>query len=114
MKQNQISDLPKLTVENFENIFDVYQDSDGMYFYNLLNTVVFPPHLPLSLFDPYVVKPGDSWPFISYKTLQSPNLWWVILLANDIRNPLAEIKSGTIIKIPKIELVREVLMQLGK
>jgi hypothetical protein len=114
MKQNQISELPKLDQENFENIFNVYQDENGMYYYNLLQTVVFPQNLPLNLFTSYTIKHGDSWPFISYKSFNTPNLWWIILLANNIQNPLAPLVNGTILKIPKSVLVKEVLTQIGK
>ena len=114
MKQNQITDLVKLDVENFENIFNVYQNEDGMYFYNLLQTVVFPPKLPLNLFKSYTIRDGDTWPFISYKTLGTPNLWWIILLANDIINPVVLPPNGSQIKIPIDTVVRQVLSQIGK
>ena len=114
MKQNQIKDLKKLASENFENIFNVYQDQDGMYFYNLLQTVVFPQNLPANLFASYTIAYGETWPFISFKTLKSPNLWWIILLANNIQNPLEPLVNGTRIKIPIVSVVREVLMQTGR
>lgn len=114
MKQNQIDELPKLDFENLENIFNVYQNENGMYFYNLLQTVVFPQNLPLNLFDFYTIQYGDTWPYISYKTLNTPNLWWLILLANNIRNPLTPLVNATTIKIPTIAVVREVLSQLRK
>lgn len=114
MKQNQIKDLPKLDIENLENMFNVYQDQDGMYFYNLLQTIVFPQNLPLSLFTSYVISYGDSWPFVSHKTLNTPNLWWVILLANNILDPTKLPENGTTIKIPRIEVVKEILSQIGK
>jgi hypothetical protein len=114
MKQNQINNLERLREENFENIFNVYRDQDGMYFYNLLQTVIFPPDLPVSLFTSYTIAYGDTWPFISFKTLKSPNLWWVILLANGIQNPLEPLVNGTHIKIPIIDVVREILTQTGR
>lgn len=112
-KQNQIEDLPKLDAENLENIFNVYRDKNGMYYYNLLQTISFPDNLPLSLFTSYTIKYGDTWPFISFKTLNSPNLWWVILLANKIQNPVISPLPGTVIKIPLIQVVREILSQLN-
>lgn len=114
MKQNQINNLPKLDDENFENIFNVYQDENGMYFYNLLQTVVFPKNLPQNLFTDYTIRYEDSWPYISYKTLNSPNLWWIIVLANDIVNPTKLPPPGTIIKVPIVDVVREILSQIGK
>jgi hypothetical protein len=114
MKQNQINDLPKLDTENLENMFNVYQDENGMYFYNLLQTIVFPQNLPLNLFTNYVTSYGDTWPFVSYKTLKSPNLWWVILLANNINDPTKFPENGTTLKIPRIEVVQQILSQISK
>lgn len=113
MKQNQISDLPKLGIENLENIFNVYQDKDGMYFYNLLQTVVFPQNLPSNLFTSYAIKYGDTWPFISYKTLDTPNLWWIILLANNIMDPTKMPAVGNQIAVPIISVVKQVLSQIS-
>ena len=114
MKHNQLRNLPRLREENYENIFNVYQDQDGMYFYNLLQTVAFPQDLPDSLFTPYTIAYGDTWPFISFKTLRSPNIWWIILLANNIQNPLEPLVNGNQIKIPRTAVVREILKQTGK
>lgn len=114
MKQNQIKELTKLDLENVENIFNVYQDQDGMYFYNLLQTIVFPDNLPLNLFTTYTVKYGDTWPFVSYKTLDTPNLWWVILLANNIQNPTIFPTPGSTIKIPIVSVVKQILSQIGR
>jgi LysM repeat protein len=114
MKQNQISALEKLHPENLENIFNVYQDSDGLYYYNLLQTIAFPQNLPLSLFNNYTVSYGDTWPYISYKSYNTPNLWWVILLANNIQNPLEPLLPGTSIKVPIDLVARDVLAQIGR
>jgi hypothetical protein len=114
MKQNQITELKKLNVENMENIFNVYQDGNGMYFYNLLQTIVFPQDLPANLFTGYVIVYGDTWPFISYKTLNSPNLWWAILLANGIQDPTKPLVNGDVIKIPIMDVVKSILSQLGR
>jgi hypothetical protein len=114
MKQNQIKDLTKLDSENLENIFNVYQDEGGMYFYNLLQTVVFPPDLPPNLFNSYSITYGDTWPFISFKAFKTPNLWWIILLANNIQDPTKLPANGSTIKIPIASVVREVLSQIGR
>jgi LysM repeat protein len=114
MKQNQIKELARLDVENLENIFNVYQNLDGMYFYNLLQTIVFPQNLPNSLFESYTAVYGDTWPYISFKTLNSPNLWWAILLANNINNPTEPIVYGQQIKIPRMEVVRQILTQISR
>lgn len=112
MKQNSISNLPKLTTENYENIFDVFTDEDGRYYYNLLQTISFPQNLPSGYFDEYNIVYGDTWPYISYKLYNTPNVWWIILLANNIKNPINSLVPGTKIKAPKIQLVKVILAEL--
>jgi hypothetical protein len=112
MKQNRFTDLPRLTNENYENIFDIFTDKDDRYFYNLLQTIAFPQNLPDGYFDLYNIVYGDTWPFISYKVYNTPNVWWIILLANNINNPITSLVPGTTIKIPKIQLVKIVLAEL--
>ena len=112
MRHNDIQDLEKLDVENMENIFNVYQDENSMYFYNLLQTITFPPNLPLNLFTPYAIGQSENWPLISYKTLKNTGLWWMICLINNIQNPVISPIPGEILKIPKPELVREILTQM--
>lgn len=114
MKQNQIQDLPKLNSANYENIFNVYQDQDGKYFYNLLQSVVFPSNLPANLFSSYTTTYGDTWPYISFKTLNDPNLWWVILLANNIHDATAKIVPGVVLRVPVFRVVQEILGQIGR
>lgn len=111
MKQNNIKELPKLTTENYENIFDVFTDENDRYYYNLLQTISFP-NLPDGYFDAYNITYGDTWPFISYKIYNTPNIWWILLLANNIQNPVKSLVPGTTIKAPKINIVKIILAEL--
>jgi hypothetical protein len=112
MKQNNIPELPKLTTENYENIFNVYTTEEGNYYYNLLQTISFPPNLPEGFFEYYDIVPGDTWPFISYKIYNTPNIWWLILLMNDISNPIDALVVGTRIKVPKSKVIKIILSEL--
>jgi hypothetical protein len=113
MHQNNIPTLPNLTQDRYENIFDVFTDQDGYYYYNLLQSVVLPENLPDSLFQTYVAIPGDTLPFISYKIFSTINLWWIICIANNITNPIDPIPSGTVLRIPTTTVVREILKQIN-
>lgn len=113
MYQNYIKDLPNLTQDRYENIFNIYLDEDNRYFYNLLQSVILPSNLPESLFDTYTVVPGDTLPFISYKNYRTINLWWMICIANNVVNPTTPFEAGTTLKIPKETIVREVLRQIN-
>jgi hypothetical protein len=98
MKQNEISELPRLLPASYENIFNVYKDKDGMYFYNLLQTIIIPDFAP-NFYQDYTIKPRDTWPLISYKAYGTTILWWVILHVNKITNPLIQPTPGDIIRI---------------
>jgi nucleoid-associated protein YgaU len=112
MYQNEIRELPRLKNENYENIFSVYQDNDNRYFYNLLQTLHFPENLPDSYFNSYTTGYNDTLPVISFRVYGDIRLWWVITHANKIVNPTAKISPGIILKIPKPEIVTEILTQL--
>lgn len=112
MYQNDIKELPRLKSNNYENIFNVEQTEDGFYFYNLLQTLHFPENLPEVYFTDYTIVPRDTWPVISFKAYNDIKLWWIITHANQIINPTQLPPVGTQIKIPKPEIVSEILTQI--
>jgi LysM repeat protein len=113
MNQNNVKDLPNLTQDRYENIFNVYSDDNNLYYYNLLQSVVLPTNLPESFFTQYVTVPGDTLPFIAYKNYGTINLWWVICVANNITNPIDPLDSGIVLKMPNTSVVREILKQIN-
>lgn len=112
MLQNSIEQLPRLKQENYENIFNVYTDEDNRYFYNLLQTIVIPDNLPNGYYQSYNVSYGDTWPLISYKNYETPNLWWVITSVNNILDATKLPEPGTTIKVLKTKAVSLILNQL--
>jgi len=112
MNQNSIYNLPRLNSTKYENIFNIYTDVDNKYYYNLLQTIAFPDNLPNSFFIQYVVGNQDAWSLISYKMYNTIDLWWIILLANAITNPLEPLIPGTVLKIPNAAIVQDVLAQI--
>lgn len=113
MKQNNIKNLPQLRVENYENIFNVYEDNNKNYFYNILQTIQIPAELPLGYYEPYTVVYEDTWPFISYKLYKTPNLWWVITHANSIIDPTSIPTPGTVLKVFKSGVVKAIIEQIS-
>jgi nucleoid-associated protein YgaU len=112
MKQNSIKDLPKLRPDCYENIFNIYEDINGLYFYNILQTISLPDNLPKGYYKEYNVVYGDTWPLISYKNYDTPNLWWLILMANKINNPTVQPQAGQKIDILNNNVARSVLSQI--
>ena len=57
MKQNNLSDINyKLSNQHYENIFNVYEDENLGYFYNLLKTVNFPKELRSDSYNIYIIQ----------------------------------------------------------
>lgn len=113
MFQNQISELPYLAEDRFENIFSIYLDENNKYYYNLLQTINFPENLPSGLFSSYTVEPGDTLPFISYKLFGTIYLWWVLCLTNKIDNPTITLEPGTVIKVLNDNTLRVLIQEIN-
>ena len=108
MKQKDIDTLPALRPQRIENMFNIYENIDGTYFYNILQTVVLP-EFPEAYIDYYIVPPNMAWTVLSDKIYQTINLWWLILLVNNITNPVQMPEAGTKLKYLKKAYVGYVL-----
>lgn len=110
MKQNDLTDINyTLSPQQYENIFNVYEDSDIGYFYNILRTVNFPTDLDPDSYNLYVVEPLDTWPLISWKIYNSIFLWWTICALNNIQNPIEGLPVGQEIKVLKPMYLQNIL-----
>lgn len=114
MKQNTIDLLPELEITRYERLFDVYEDKNKLYFYNLLKTINFSQdNLSPEVYTLYTVQPGDSYPYISYKKYNTINLWWLVCSFNDIQDPTSLPAPGKQIKILNVELINNVLNNIN-
>lgn len=109
MKQNEIGNLPPLESTRYENIFNVYRTRSGHYYYNLAKTISFPDNVSDEYFDLYELPPGTYYTTLSYNIYGTIDLWWLILIANNIRNPMAIPTGTTILRVVKPSKVQEVL-----
>jgi nucleoid-associated protein YgaU len=113
MKQNQFSNLPKVSIYRYENFFNVYQDQTGNY-YNLLKAInVFQSNND-NVQEDYNIKYTDTWYSISYRYYNTMELWWLICTYNQIMDASKMPEPGTIIKLLKPNYVGIVLEQLYK
>lgn len=103
---------PQLNLYDLANIFNTYEDVDGIQFYNLYNSIKIDGDIDPSLYDEIYFSQVDTWVELSQKHYGTTYLWWVILVANNINNPLEEITPGTRIKILKPNVVSQILSQL--
>jgi hypothetical protein len=110
--QNDIDILPDLELYRYENIFKVYQQGDGnFFFYNILKKLKLPDDINEDIFD--AVRYPVSLPLttLSYKIYGTTYLWWLIMIVNDIRNPMA-IEPGIKIRFIKKAFLKVVLQSI--
>jgi hypothetical protein len=111
-KQNDISALAQLDSFRYENLFNVYQDTNSRYFYNILSKVNFPADISEAYYNVYVI-PENNMPYtyLSYKLYGTIMLWWLVCAVNNIQNPVYYLTAGTTIKYLKPEYVRLIISQ---
>ena len=113
MKNNDVPNVSvKLTPQNYENIFNVYQDSDDFWYYNLIKAVNFPAELDPSVYTVYTTVLNDTWPLIAWKYYQNVKLWWIICAANQISNSVIQPVPGTTLKVINSIVVKNLLNSL--
>lgn len=104
----------EITSENYENIFNIYNDENDFYYYNLLKKVDFPIDLSPDVYDYYETKTIETYTMIAYKFYKSVTLWWIICAANHIDNPMEQPGAGILLKIIKPSYIRTILTKLGQ
>ena len=114
MKQNEITKLPELEVSNYANIFNVYKDKDGNYFYNINKAIYIngQENMIQAYYQIYEIEHKDTWPLIAHKVYEDYSLWWILCKVNNISNPLEMPEVGTDIIVLEESVVESILMQL--
>ena len=103
--QNDIAVLPNLGTYRYENIFKLYQDTNGAYFYNILTSIYTPSDLDKNLYYHITLQRKIPWTVISYNEYQTIDLWWLICIVNGIYNPLIYPEIGSNLKIIRSEFI---------
>lgn len=112
--QNDIADLPRLSNYRLENLFKVYTDANGNYFYNLLNTIVFPEEPDENIYYLWrIPSPNMPWTLISHQIYNTVELWWLLCSLNGIQNAVVFPEAGTQIKVLMERYVSTVLQQIA-
>ena len=101
-----------ISPENFENIFNVYDDEGGNHYYNLLRTVDFPDKLDEKYYTTYTTGRNEHYTNISYWVYGTTKLWWLITGANHIMDPTYPPDPGTKLKIIIPSMVNDILAEI--
>ncbi len=112
--QNEIDELKSLSIDMYENIFKINLiDTNGtdLYFYNLLNKVVFPDNISDEIADTIILQNDVPWTTLSYQLYGTINLWWTVYLLNK-PDYIFKAKAATEYKYIKPGAMGAVLQQI--
>jgi len=85
----------------FLNIFRGYIANDNVF-------------SEISFFETYEVSNGEYWDNVSSNLYETPYLWWVIALLNNITNPFEELEEGQQLNVLRDEYVYQLTADLEK
>lgn len=67
---------------DFTNIFNRYQTSEGIPFFNISKNISFPEDESLEIYNKYFVTEDTPWTVLSYKIYKTIDYWWVLSSLN--------------------------------
>lgn len=68
----------------------------------------------VSFFETYEVSNGEYWDSVSYNLYNTPYLWWIIALINNVTNPFEELDDGTQLNVLRDDYVYQLMLDLEK
>lgn len=94
-----------LKITDLENIFKIYKDQKGKYFFNLNTTLYLDVADDAILY--YICDYDMQWPLLSYKIYETTRLAWLLMKLNKVK-PVDVFKpkvAGDIVKyLPKDQM----------
>ena len=109
--------MPALPENSYENIFRIYVTEDKaasqQLYYNILNSVYIPTPLAPGTYYTITLRRSMPWTVISYDEYRTINLWWLIVLANNITNPVLYPGAGTSLNIIKPQFISNIINSIN-
>ena len=112
--QNDVEALATLSLNKYENIFNVNlieADGNQLYFYNLLNKIIFPDDISDDAISTITLRADKPWTTLSYELYGTIDLWWVVYLLNK-PDYIFKAKAATEYKYIKPGAISGVLQQI--
>ena len=108
--QNNIIELKNLELSRYENIFKIYNTGEkNFFYYNIIKKISVPDSLDSRLFLNIVLPEGIPLTTLSHNAYGTIDLWWLILIINNITNPVKDLPIGKKIKLVKPQYIEQVL-----
>ena len=106
--------LPEVDEFSYESFLRMYLTKNNQFFYNLLtSSIVIEGVLDPSTYYPITITKKIPWTTIAYNEYRNMNMWWLILITNNIKNPVEFPEPGTVLKILYPRYVRLVIDQIN-
>ena len=110
--QEGITDLDVLEQYRYENIFKVYETGDkDFFYYNILKKIRLPDDIDNNLLNTVAYNSALPVTTLSYRIYGTTYLWWLIMVVNNISNPV-KIAGGTRIRYIKKQYLKPVIDSL--
>lgn len=95
-------------------LFNILEDVDKTKLLNIWRSFTFNEDVidNTPYYETYEVENEDWWDNIAYKFYDTPNLWWVIAMMNNIVNPFEELEIGSNIKILREQYLYQLLKEI--
>lgn len=102
----------RLSNTSFLRLFNILQDSEE--FMNIFRSYTLNEDVTSEtvFYEMYEIDHNDWLDNISYKYYNTPYLWWVIALMNNINNPFEDLQPGYTLKILKTEHLYQLLSEI--
>jgi len=115
-----LSKYSEYTKQNLSNssqlkLFTILDDvTSNTYYLNIFRSYIINTSSlnDTSFYELYEVDNNDWFDNISYKFYNTPQLWWVICIVNNIVNPFEELQSGQILRILKNSYIYNILKEV--
>lgn len=115
-----LSQYNEYTKQNLSNssqlkLFTILDDvTNNTYYLNIFRTYITNVSSlnDNSFYELYEVDNDDWLDNISYKFYNTPQLWWVICIVNNITNPFEELYPGKVLRILKNSYIYNILKEV--
>lgn len=111
MKPRDITDIPQVDSDYYENILSMYQtqDESSYYYFNISKKIVIDmKNIDESNIEYYYLGAAMPLTTVSYRLFGTQHLWWLIATMNKL-NPLDVPQAGTVIAVPTNDYLINIL-----
>lgn len=114
IKARAVPTIPPVGAEYYENILNMYQSpNEGAYYYfNISKRANFDiSNVDEEFIEYFYLDAPTPLTTLSYRIFGTQHMWWLIVIMNKL-NPLDIPPGGTVIVVPKIQYISNILQTI--